>query len=93
MTRELTWLLMNTLEIEMGVVAAERIKEYLEYPIEMSKAELSVVDIPLSWPENGEIIFDNFKLQYRVGLDLVLKGISCKVRSGERVSVSLHRVK
>ena len=38
------------------------------------------------WPENGNVKFDDYQVRYREGLDLVLKGISCEIRGGEKVS-------
>ena len=37
------------------------------------------------WPEQGNISFDDYQVRYREGLDLVLKGISCNIRGGEKV--------
>lgn len=41
----------------------------------------------LAWPQKGEIIFDDFKVRYREGLDLVLRGLSLKIESEEKVSI------
>ena len=38
------------------------------------------------WPENGNVKFDDYQVRYREGLDFVLKGISCEIRGGEKVS-------
>lgn len=37
------------------------------------------------WPQAGEVIFDKYSTQYRKGLDLVLREISCNVKPGEKV--------
>lgn len=42
--------------------------------------------VPLNWPNRGEIVFDNFKVRYREGLDLVLRGINLSIKGGEKVS-------
>lgn len=39
------------------------------------------------WPTAGKIVFDNYKLRYREGLELVLKGISFTAEAGERVGI------
>ena len=41
---------------------------------------------PVNWPERGEIKFLKYQTRYRQGLDLVLKGITCSVLPGEKVS-------
>ena len=38
-----------------------------------------------NWPSEGKVEFKDYKVRYRPGLDLVLKGLSFKVDSGEKV--------
>lgn len=40
---------------------------------------------PAGWPSKGEIQFSNYQVRYRPELDLVLKGITCDIRSTEKV--------
>jgi ATP-binding cassette subfamily C (CFTR/MRP) protein 1 len=40
-----------------------------------------------TWPEHGEIVFNNVQMRYREGLPLVLKGLDMHVRAGERIGV------
>jgi len=51
------------------------------------EAPLHTIDVRPSWPESGEIIFDNVQMRYRAGLPLVLKGLTMHVRGGERIGV------
>lgn len=44
-------------------------------------------DPPAEWPEYGMIKFDDYQTRYRPGLDLVLKGINCHIRPGEKVGI------
>ncbi|XP_065206378.1 multidrug resistance-associated protein 1-like [Planococcus citri] len=73
-------------EVEDGIIAVERISEYLAYPQEPDWDESSV-SVSDTWPDKGEIIFHDYKLRYREGLDLVLKGISLTIKSGEKVGI------
>jgi len=41
---------------------------------------------PNSWPDNGQVEFEDYQVRYREGLDLVLRGISFTVKGGEKVS-------
>jgi ABC-type oligopeptide transport system ATPase subunit len=41
----------------------------------------------MSWPTEGAIEFENVQLRYRPELPLVLKGVSFKVRPGEKVGI------
>ncbi|XP_023212655.1 multidrug resistance-associated protein 1-like [Centruroides sculpturatus] len=73
-------------ELETNIVSVERMAEYTlaekeaEWEIENSRP-------PLSWPTNGEVVFDRYSTRYRQGLNLVLKGISCEIKSGEKVGI------
>ncbi|KAG0701997.1 ABC protein [Suillus ampliporus] len=42
---------------------------------------------PAQWPEHGVMEFNNVKMAYRPGLPNVLRGISIKVRAGEKIGV------
>ncbi|GFO10855.1 multidrug resistance-associated protein 1-like [Plakobranchus ocellatus] len=39
------------------------------------------------WPESGAVVFQDYKARYRNELDLTLKGVTCNIRSGEKVGV------
>ncbi|KAG2133206.1 P-loop containing nucleoside triphosphate hydrolase protein, partial [Suillus bovinus] len=39
------------------------------------------------WPGHGAVEFNNVKMAYRPGLPNVLRGISFKVRGGEKIGV------
>ncbi|KAG1817968.1 ABC protein [Suillus subaureus] len=42
---------------------------------------------PAQWPEHGAVEFNDVKMAYRPGLPNVLRGISIKVRGGEKIGV------
>lgn len=72
-------------EVENGMNATERLHYYGTYLEE--EAPLHTIEVRKSWPESGEIIFDNVEMRYRPGLPLVLKGLSMHVKGGERIGV------
>lgn len=39
------------------------------------------------WPVEGRVTFSNYMTRYRPGLDLVLKGITCEFKAGEKVGM------
>ncbi|XKL66874.1 hypothetical protein PGB90_010294 [Kerria lacca] len=83
-TQSLNWLVRMTSEVETNIVAVERIKEYGETPQE-APWEIQNESVPADWPEKGDISFIDFKIRYREGLELVLKGINFSVNGGEKV--------
>ena len=72
-------------EVENCMNAVERLLHYGSNLEE--EAPLHTVKVRGSWPEKGEIIFDNVKMRYRAGLPLVLKGLSLHVKGGERIGI------
>ena len=72
-------------EVENNMNSTERIHYYGNSLEE--EAPLHTIPVRESWPEKGEIIFDNVQMRYREGLPLVLKGLSCHVKAGERIGV------
>ncbi|XP_059143338.1 multidrug resistance-associated protein 1-like [Physella acuta] len=85
-TGGLNWMVRMTSDLETNIVAVERIKEYTETPSEA--AWINPFRRPLaSWPQEGAVSFINYKTRYRPGLDLVLKGLSCEIKGGEKVGI------
>ncbi|XP_065206730.1 multidrug resistance-associated protein 1-like isoform X3 [Planococcus citri] len=85
-TQTLNWLVRMTSEVETNIVAVERIKEYGETPQEAAW-QVHNESVPNDWPTKGDIAFQDFKVRYREGLDLVLKGITFFVNGGEKVGI------
>merc|ERR1712004_178298 len=85
-TGALNQLVRMTTEVETNMVSVERIREYQEAPQE-APFEVPENDPPKEWPEHGVIEFDKYETRFRPGLDLVLKGISCKILSREKIGI------
>ena len=73
--------------IEKEMVSLERVIEYSSKPTEASWETGDDVEISSKWPENGDIVIKDYQTRYREGLDLVLKGVSCNIKSGEKVGI------
>lgn len=84
-TQTLNWLVRMTSEAETNIVAVERIKEYMG--VENEAPWVTDKRPPADWPSRGEIWFNNYEVRYRPELDLVLKGITCHIKSTEKVGV------
>lgn len=72
-------------EVENGMNSVERLRYYGTQLEE--EAPLHTIEVRPSWPEKGEIVFDNVEMRYRDGLPLVLKGLDMHVRGGERIGI------
>lgn len=72
-------------EVENGMNATERL-HYYGTSLE-EEAPLHTIEVAKSWPQSGEIIFENVEMRYRQGLPLVLNGLSMHVAAGERIGV------
>ena len=72
-------------EVENAMVSTERIHYYGTELDE--EPPLHLKDIPDSWPQKGEIVFDDVQMRYRHGLPLVLQGLNMKVAGGERIGI------
>ena len=85
-TGVLNMLVRQSSEVETNMVAVERIREYQEI-LQEAPFEVPENEPGSEWPEHGVIKFDNYQTRYREGLDLVLRGIDFKMRSGEKVGI------
>ncbi|KAM9344970.1 ATP-binding cassette sub-family C member 2 [Symphorus nematophorus] len=84
-TQTLNWLVRMTSELETNIVAVERVSEYSELE---NEAEWVTQTRPTeNWPEEGRLRFENYKVRYRPGLDLVLHGITCDIDSTEKIGI------
>lgn len=72
-------------EVENAMNAVERLYYYGKEIEE--EAPLHTVEVRKSWPEKGEIIFDQVEMRYRENLPLVLQGLTMHVRGGERIGI------
>ncbi|XP_055891763.1 multidrug resistance-associated protein 1-like [Biomphalaria glabrata] len=82
----LGWYMTHSTYTEQELVSLERVLEYSNKPVEAEWEIPETRPQPL-WPQNGEVIFNDYKARYRDGLDFVLRGISCHVRKGEKIGV------
>jgi ABC-type multidrug transport system fused ATPase/permease subunit len=85
-TGALNQLVRMTTDVETNMVSVERIREYQEVAQE-APFDVPENDPSASWPEHGMIDFENYETRFRPGLDLVLKGISCRILSGEKIGI------
>ncbi|XP_066478250.1 ATP-binding cassette sub-family C member 2 [Tiliqua scincoides] len=84
-TQTLNWLVRMTSELETNIVAVERVHEYTEVANEAPW--VTEQRPPPNWPNRGEINMMDYQVRYRPELELVLDGISCDIKTTEKVGV------
>ncbi|KAG0695504.1 ABC protein [Suillus ampliporus] len=74
---------------QIGLVLTYTMVQYVEGDTVPQEAPHEIEDRkpPAQWPEHGVMEFNNVKMAYRPGLPNVLRGISIKVRAGEKIGV------
>ena len=72
-------------EVENAMVSTERL---YYYGTELDEEPpLHLKSVPESWPDKGEIVFDDVQMRYRNDLPLVLQGLNMTVQGGERIGI------
>lgn len=72
-------------EVENAMVSTERL---YYYGTELDEEPpLHMKGIPDSWPQKGEIVFNEVQMRYRDALPLVLQGLNMTVAGGERIGI------
>ena len=77
------WTIRHYASLELEMNAAERVVEYTELPTE----SLSGTRPPAAWPTQGRLEVDDLVVAYADDLPPVLRGLTFRAESGERVGV------
>ena len=75
-----------TNDVESSIVSVERIKEYSQIRQEAAWS-IPENDPKMEWPSEGIIEAKDLKVRYREELDLVLKGLTFRINSGEKIGI------
>lgn len=81
----LQWGLRQSAEVANQLMSVERILEYKQLPAE--KEPVNPKKAPGSWPDKGEVIFDDTGLKYDEGGALVLKHLNLTIKSNEKIGI------
>ncbi|KAG1733609.1 ABC protein [Suillus paluster] len=89
LTQMCTGMTRQTADVENYMNAVERLMQYVDEDTIPQEAphEIEERKPPAQWPEHGTVEFNDVKMAYRPGLPNVLKGISVKVRGGEKIGI------
>ncbi|KAF7295535.1 ABC protein [Mycena indigotica] len=77
-------------EVENYMNSVERVVHYARgdiIPREAPHESTTSTKLPSSWPDRGEIEFNDVTMSYRPGLPNVLHSISLKIKPGEKIGV------
>ncbi|KAG1887345.1 ABC protein [Suillus subluteus] len=79
----------QTADVENYMNAVERLVQYVEGDTIPQEAPHVIEERkpPAQWPEHGAVEFNDVKMAYRPGLPNVLRGISIKIKGGEKIGV------
>lgn len=84
----LNWGVRQFADIESRMTSIERLKYFARLPAEVDESHHHFTEGQLNhWPTRGEIEVDNLFVRYADHLPTVLKGVSFKVGSGERIGI------
>lgn len=86
-TQSLNWSVRMASDLEAGMVAVERVREYCKVETEAAHWTPEDAKLSPSWPSGGRISFQGTKLRYRPGLPLVLKGLDIEIPERAKVGV------
>ena len=85
-TENILWFVRLYASNEQNMNAVERIKEYLD--VDQEAAPVVPENRPdADWPSKGAVEFVDYSTRYRSDFDLVLKNITFRILSGEKVGV------
>jgi len=83
---ELLWLFKTFAILDARMVSYERYAALYEIPQERAMRVEGEPGLS-SWPKEGVIEYENFTLKYRPDTEIVLKDLSFKVSSGEKIGI------
>ncbi|XP_023238587.1 multidrug resistance-associated protein 4-like [Centruroides sculpturatus] len=86
-TLNIQYLILFASEIELQMNSVKRILKYSKLKSEASYESLPEKRPPSDWPQRGEIHFDNVSLQYSEDKNIVLKNLTFRIDSGEKIGI------
>ncbi|XP_067128893.1 ATP-binding cassette sub-family C member 4-like [Centruroides vittatus] len=74
-------------EVDFQMNSVKRILNYSKLKSEASYESFPDKQPPSDWPQKGEIHFDNVSLQYSKDKNIVLKNLTFRIHSGEKIGI------
>ncbi|CAK4671146.1 unnamed protein product [Aphanomyces euteiches] len=82
----LSRVVMYQTEVGDQMTSVERLLHYNSLDME-GQTSVATNAVPTEWPSQGSVVFENYSMRYREGLDLVLKDVNFSVEAGEKIGI------
>ncbi|XP_053691966.1 ATP-binding cassette sub-family C member Sur [Sabethes cyaneus] len=85
----LNWVVKLAAEMEMYIGAVERIQYYIESSRKRARERNKVKykPVPISWPQKGDIVFENVSLRYESQKENVITNLNLTIPTGQRIGI------
>ncbi|XP_037553547.1 multidrug resistance-associated protein 9 [Nematolebias whitei] len=87
LTGMLQYVVRQSTEVEARFNSVERLLEYITNCQPEAPRHINEARIPDSWPKDGAITFQNYKMRYRENTPVVLNGLDFHIQAGEKVGI------
>lgn len=82
------FLVLSSAVLETNMVSVERCHQLAQILPENSRVRHKDSElIKRNWPEKGKVEFDQYQMKYREDTELVLKGVTGKIKSNEKIGI------
>ncbi|XP_037038028.1 ATP-binding cassette sub-family C member Sur isoform X2 [Bradysia coprophila] len=82
----LNWVVKLLSDMEMYIGAVERISYYIDAENSNGRKE-NYISVPISWPQKGDIIFENVSIRYVNQQENVITKLYLKIEAGQRIGI------
>nr|XP_029714518.1 ATP-binding cassette sub-family C member Sur-like [Aedes albopictus] len=85
----LNWVVKLAAEMEMYIGAVERIQFYIDSSQERTRerSKRKYKPVPISWPQKGDIVFENVSLRYESQKENVITNLNLTIPAGQRIGI------
>uniref|UniRef100_A0A336N0A9 CSON011403 protein n=1 Tax=Culicoides sonorensis TaxID=179676 RepID=A0A336N0A9_CULSO len=85
----LNWVVKLFADMEMQIGAVERIQYYIDCGKNDRESDSSgeKCPVPISWPQKGDIVFQNVSLRYEKGKDCVITSLNLQIPAGQKIGI------
>ncbi|KAM4602664.1 ATP-binding cassette sub-family C member 12 isoform 2-T2 [Polymixia lowei] len=87
LTGMLQYVVRLSTELEARFSSVERLQEYITGCVSEAPRQVEAGQIPDSWPQQGSITFQDYKMRYRENMPIVLNGLQLHIRAAEKVGI------